>query len=145
MVAFPDSSIIDQLYLARLRAGTPIDATGLLTRFRVPLSNRPVTRQTLAPVALELPRINYESHAGKPYRYVWGAGIQVPGDFVDNIVKIDIETGRVTSWYEAGCYPGEPVFVAAPAAKAEDEGFSCRWPSTWRKVSPSCSCSMRRP
>jgi len=24
-----------------------------------------------------------------------------------------------TTWYESGCYPGEPVFVAAPEAQAE--------------------------
>jgi carotenoid cleavage dioxygenase-like enzyme len=122
IVAYPDPSIIDQLYLARLRAGTPIDATGMLTRFRVPLGETPVVRQTLAPVALELPRINYENHVGKPYRYIWGAGAQVAGDFLDNIVKIDVETGSVASWYEPGCYPGEPIFVGAPAAKAEDDG-----------------------
>jgi beta,beta-carotene 9',10'-dioxygenase len=28
----------------------------------------------------------------------------------------------VREWSEAGCYPGEPVFVPAPDAKAEDEG-----------------------
>jgi beta,beta-carotene 9',10'-dioxygenase len=26
------------------------------------------------------------------------------------------------TWYEDGCYPGEPVFVAAPGAMGEDEG-----------------------
>jgi beta,beta-carotene 9',10'-dioxygenase len=123
MIAYPDATIIDQLYLARLRAGTPLTATGVLTRFRVPLTgDAPVTRRALAPASLELPRINYESRAGKPYRYVWGTGIRVKGDFLDNIVKIDVETGGVTGWYETGCYPGEPVFVPAPSASKEDEG-----------------------
>ena len=36
-VAYPRRRIIDQLYLARLRAGEPIDATGRLTRYVVPL------------------------------------------------------------------------------------------------------------
>ena len=81
-----------------------------------------VTRRTLAPVALELPRINYETRAGKPYRYVWGTGIQAPGDFLDSILKIDVETGDVARWYEAGLYPGEPVFVPHPLGHAEDEG-----------------------
>jgi beta,beta-carotene 9',10'-dioxygenase len=122
MIAYPDAAIIGQLYLARLRAGTPLTATGELTRFRVPYGDAPVTRHTLAPTPLELPRINYGSCAGKPYRYVWGTGIQVPGDFLDSVVKIDIETGSVTRWYEQRCYPGEPVFVPAPAGNAEDDG-----------------------
>ena len=102
--------------LARLRAGTPIDATGLLTRFRVPLlGDAPVARRTLARVPLELPRINYERHAGKPYRHVWGTSIQVEGDFLNSIVKIDTETGAVATWHAAGHYPGEPVFVPSPS------------------------------
>ena len=109
--------------MARLRAGAPLDATGQLTRYRVPLSgNGPVTRKTLAPAPLELPRINYETHAGKPYRFVWGTGIEVRGDFLDSIVRIDTETGEVSRWHEAGLYPGEPVFVPAPSARAENDG-----------------------
>jgi carotenoid cleavage dioxygenase-like enzyme len=123
MVAYPDARIIDELYLARLRAGTPIDATGTLTRFRVGLGGGgEVTREALAPVSLELPRINYEAHAGKPYRYVWGTGIRSPGDFLDSIVKIDANVGDAMKWYEDGVYPGEPVFVPAPSAQAEDDG-----------------------
>ena len=30
--------------------------------------------------------------------------------------------GDVITWSQAGCYPGEPVFVPAPDARAEDEG-----------------------
>ena len=122
MVAYDDASIIDQLYLARLRAGTPITATGTLTRFHAPLNGDAVTRETLAPIAIELPRINYEAHAGRPYRYVWGAGIETEGDFLDSIVKIDLGLRRMARWYRKGLYPGEPVFVAAPGAMAEDEG-----------------------
>jgi len=123
VIAYPDATIIDQLYLARLRSSAPLTATGTLTRFHIPLaSDAPVTRRILADVPLELPRINYEAHAGKPYRYVWGTGIQTKGDFLDSIVKIDTQTGKVATWYAAGLYPGEPVFVPSPSAAAEDDG-----------------------
>ncbi len=123
MVAYPDATIIDQLYLARLRAGTPLTATGQLTRFELGLGgDGEITRRELAPIPIELPRINYASCAGKPYRYVWGTGIEVEGDFLDSIVKIDLATSGSARWYEAGCYPGEPVFVPAPSARAEDDG-----------------------
>lgn len=123
VITYPDASIIDQLYLARLRASAPLTATGTLTRFHIPLADdAPVTRRILADVPFELPRINYERHAGRPYRYVWGTGIQTRGDFLDSIVKIDTETGTVAAWHAAGLYPGEPVFVPAPSATAEDDG-----------------------
>jgi beta,beta-carotene 9',10'-dioxygenase len=123
MVAYPDPAIIDELYLARLRTGTPVSAAGVLTRFLVPLSaGGSVTCSTLSPTSLELPRINYASRAGKPYRYVWGTGVEVDGDFLDSIVKIDLDTGQVLRWYTQGLYPGEPVFVPAPSANAEDAG-----------------------
>jgi beta,beta-carotene 9',10'-dioxygenase len=123
VITYPDATIIDQLYLAQLRASAPLTATGALTRFRIPLAgNAPVTRRVLADIPLELPRINYEQHAGKPYRYVWGTGIQAKGDFLDSIVKIDTGSGAVLTWYFAGLYPGEPVFVPSPSAQAENDG-----------------------
>jgi carotenoid cleavage dioxygenase-like enzyme len=122
-IVYPDAGIIDQLYLARLRASAPVTATGKLTRYRVPLqSDAPVTFKTLADVTIELPRINYERHAGKSYRYVWGTGLKAKGDFLDCIVKIDVDTGQASTWHVAGLYPGEPVFVPSPMAKAEDDG-----------------------
>lgn len=123
VITYPDATIIDQLYLARLRASAPITATGTLTRFHVPLAgDAPVTRRVLADIPLELPRINYEGHAGKPYRYVWGAGVVTKGDFLDSIVKIDTGTGTVATWHAAGLYPGEPVFAPSPSAQREDDG-----------------------
>ncbi|HEX2447876.1 MAG TPA: carotenoid oxygenase family protein [Methyloceanibacter sp.] len=123
VITYPDATIIDQLYLARLRASTPLTATGTLTRFHIPFAEgEPVTRRILADIPIELPRINYERHAGKPYRYVWGTGVHTEGDFLDSIVKIDTETGTVARWHAAGLYQGEPVFVPAPSASTEDDG-----------------------
>ncbi len=123
VITYPDATIIDQLYLARLRSSAPITATGTLTRFHLPFAaDAPVTRRILADIPLELPRINYEAHAGKFYRYVWGTGILTKGDFLDSIVKIDADTGTVSTWHAAGLYPGEPVFVPSPSAAREDDG-----------------------
>ena len=44
------------------------------------------------------------------------------GDFLDSLVKLDLERHTTSSWYEEGCYPGEPVFVERPAAAQEDDG-----------------------
>ena len=42
--------------------------------------------------------------------------------WIDRIVKADVVERRADVWDETGCFPGEPVFVAAPDAEDEDEG-----------------------
>jgi beta,beta-carotene 9',10'-dioxygenase len=123
MVAYPNSTIIDDLYLSRLRAGKPVSATGSLTRFRIALrGSKSLNPSALCAEAVELPRINYAACAGRRHRFVWGAGSRSVADFLDSIVTIDTGSGESASWYEEACYPGEPAFVAAPASSTEDEG-----------------------
>jgi carotenoid cleavage dioxygenase-like enzyme len=122
-VAYRDAQIIDQLYLPRLRAGAPVDATGLLTRYVVPLEGAgPVTATQVNETMIELPRIDYDRCAGKRYRYVWGVGRRTTGGFLDSVVKIDVERGQAQTWWQEHCFPGEPVFVPAPGRTAEGEG-----------------------
>jgi beta,beta-carotene 9',10'-dioxygenase len=121
LVAFPDSSVIDQLYLERLWSAAPVTATGKLIRFRIGLrGNAP--DDTLSEVRIEFPRMNYRRCAGRRYRYVYVAGNEVQGNFIDTLVKFDLAHTATSSWYEEGCYPGEPVFVATPEAADEDAG-----------------------
>ena len=123
LVAFPDSSVIDKLYLARLRAGEPIDAVGQPTRYRIRLgTSSQVRSEPLGNARMELPRIDYGRVAGRHYRTVWGAGNHRPGNFIDSIVRLDVENGQSIEWWEEGTYPGEPIFVAKPDAEREDEG-----------------------
>ena len=46
----------------------------------------------------------------------------MPGNFLDSLVKLDLDRGTAVTWYEGGCYPGEPVFVRSEGAAAEDDG-----------------------
>lgn len=118
-----DAGIIDQLYLARLRAGEPVDAVGRPVRYRIPLGTSSAVKcEPLADLRLELPRIDYSRIAGGSYRHVWGAGNRQRGNFLDSIVKLDVSSGQTLTWHEAGCYPGEPVFVPQPDAGGEDVG-----------------------
>jgi len=120
MCAFADAGVIEDLYLERLRAGKPVAAPEL-TRFRLRLADRAVTRERLSDEELELPRINYMRCNERPYRYVWGNS-NGPGGWLERIVKVDTHDGASLSWGEPGCYPGEPVFVARPQAEEEDDG-----------------------
>ena len=120
--AFPDASIVDALYLDRLRDGGIVPLS-VPTRFRVDLTSGAVTSQPLTTVSVELPRINYR-HNAKPYSFVYGVGSQGErgDDFLNQLVKVDVTTGEHLAWHETGCYPGEPVFVPAPGSSAEDQG-----------------------
>jgi carotenoid cleavage dioxygenase-like enzyme len=119
--AFADSQIVEDLYLERLRAGKR-PSPNRVERFTISPGAGTVTTEALTDESLELPRINYGRCNERPYRYVWGVGMGEQTSWLDRIVKADVAARRSTSWQEAGCYPGESVFVAAPEAAAEDEG-----------------------
>lgn len=126
LCAYDDSSIVRSLFLDRLRSGTTGEVPDAhLTRCTVDLARGEVTIERRSETPLELPRIDYGRVNGQPYRWVYGAargaGAQ-PGDFIDQLVKIDAGDGAATIWREPGCYPGEPVFVGAPGRTAEDDG-----------------------
>jgi beta,beta-carotene 9',10'-dioxygenase len=131
LLSYPDAGIIEQLRLARLRSAEPVNAAGRLTRLCMTIGGATgalaeATQVTLCEHSLELPRINYARCAGHPYQFLWGAGQTKPGDFIDNITKIELDrAGRTHTkvWHQEGCYPGEPVFVARPGATAEDDGL----------------------
>ncbi|MQA74415.1 MAG: beta-carotene 15,15'-monooxygenase [Solirubrobacterales bacterium] len=120
LCAYPDAGIVEDLYLDRLRAGKPITKPEL-RRFRVAPAAGTVAHERLVEEPLELPRINYSRASERRYRYVWGTGAGETG-WIDRIVRADLERRETTVWSEDGCYPGEPVFVAAPDAEGEDEG-----------------------
>jgi carotenoid cleavage dioxygenase-like enzyme len=122
--AYDDPEIVRALYLDRLRSPAPRVPEARLRRWRIALDSGQVSSESLSDEMLELPRIDYRGRNGRPYRYVYGAGVATAGsgDFLDQIVKLDVESGEASTWHEPGCYPGEPVFVAAPDAAAEDGG-----------------------
>lgn len=118
--SYPDSGVIDALYLDRLRAGESLPKP-TPTRYRVDLSGDTVRAEPLSDEAMELPRIDYARHNGRRYRYAYGVGRRGTG-FFNQLVKLDVDDRTSATWSETGTYPGEPVFVAAPDAAAEDDG-----------------------
>lgn len=121
---FHDDQLVQQLYLNRLRGEHGGDiAFPEFRRYRLPKSGGAATYEVLSDYAIELPRINYRTN-GKPYRYAYGSSIapEKRGDFLNALVKVDVNSRESKLWFEDGCYPGEPVFVAAPGQGAEDEG-----------------------
>lgn len=122
MAVYPDAGVVSAFLLDRLRGGEPVPVP-YPVRYRVHPDTGAVTRRELATESIELPRIDYRRN-GKPYRHLYGVGAEggSGADFFNQLTKVDVLTGRCAVWREPGCYPGEPVFVAAPGGEDEDDG-----------------------
>jgi carotenoid cleavage dioxygenase-like enzyme len=125
VVGYDDPSIITHYYLDRLRGAALALPEGTLRRFRLPLKGGHRGRlrsEQLSAQSLEMPRIDYDRfNARGDYRTVYGISA-TPGRFYDQIVKVDVRSGAAQRWQADGCYPGEPVFIAAPESKSDDDG-----------------------
>jgi carotenoid cleavage dioxygenase-like enzyme len=122
IVTYPSADIVEDLYLDRLRSDAPTPGTGHLRRYHLPLGGDAPSSRVLTDERLELPRIHDGAATAQPYRYVYGVGTHEPGQFTDQLVKVDVQRGTAQTWHEAGTYPGEPVFVPHPEGSAEDDG-----------------------
>jgi carotenoid cleavage dioxygenase-like enzyme len=121
LCAYENASIVEALYLERLRAGDPVPRSKL-RRYRVPVNGGEAAGERLAEPTIELPRIDYRSRNAREYQFAYGAGAGEDSTFLDQLVKVDVTTGEASTWREDACYPGEPVFVPAPDQSAEDDG-----------------------
>jgi len=124
--AYPDTTIIGDLYLENLIGpNSRAVSQGELRRYRIPLHGGAINGyDMLSEESFDLPRINYASANGRDYRFAYGSGRRkdTPDDFMNQLVKVDVQTRETQCWFEEDCYPGEAIFVAAPYATGEDEG-----------------------
>jgi beta,beta-carotene 9',10'-dioxygenase len=120
--ASDDATIVSELYLDSLRGGAAVTTLPHLERFELDTVTGGVARKRITDASFDLPRINYARNNERPYRYAWGVGFDGGTGWIDEIVMIDVGEGKAARWSEPACYPGEPVFVSAPDARAENEG-----------------------
>lgn len=125
--AYPDASIIDSLYLDDFRSSNPRFpevCESDLRRYRLPLDGGEARHRTLYGGSFDLPNIHYQEYNTREYNYAYGVGVNDdrPGDFSNQLVKVDVATETATTWYQEGGYPGEPIFVPEPDADREDDG-----------------------
>jgi beta,beta-carotene 9',10'-dioxygenase len=122
LVAFEDSSVIDHLFIDRLRSGDP-GAESQLRRYRIAPGSDRAEAEVLLDHTIELPRIDYGRVNTKPYRYMYACGMRPEQpDWLNELVKFDTRERELDTWHEPGCYPGEPVFVGRPGRDREDDG-----------------------
>ena len=116
----PTPAIVEDLYMDRLRAGKPPAKPHARA-----LPDRAGRRDGRAPSGWSTSRSSCRGSttggATSGLTATSGASATASG-WLDRIVKADVVDRRSTSGPSEGCFPGEPVFVAAPEAEAEDEG-----------------------
>jgi carotenoid cleavage dioxygenase-like enzyme len=123
LIAYDDAKVIDRLYIDRLRQ-EPEQSPNQLRRYRVtPGSDRVEGEVLLDSHNTELPRIDYGRVNTRPYRFMYACGMRPEEpDWLNEIVKFDVQSRELRTWHEPGCYPGEPVFVGRPGHEREDDG-----------------------
>ena len=122
LCSYEDASIVESLYMDRMRARDRSFSPAVPRRFRLGPSG--LRDEVLAEVPFELPRIDYGRQNGRPYRYAYGLSANAAGEFLNVALKLDVEERSFDTWQEDGCYPSEPVFVREPDAAGEDDGVA---------------------
>ncbi|NNC77845.1 MAG: carotenoid oxygenase family protein [Woeseiaceae bacterium] len=125
LCTYPDDKVIKKLYLDYINSadGGETSPTKLI-RHRINLKTKKLSLEQLTDASVEFPKSNpHVMH--KEYRYTYAVGINpaVPNDHTNQLVKVDVASGDVKSWFEPGCYPNEPFMVPRPGATAEDDGI----------------------
>lgn len=124
LLSYPDSSVIefdrlcyyfDEDYRGRQELSTA-------TRFILDFNNKDVVSHKISQKNLIMPQINYKDFNAKKYSYAYFLGIDSDHEYYNQLVKLDVNSGSTKSWQADHCYPGEPMFVAIPDAKNEDDG-----------------------
>jgi carotenoid cleavage dioxygenase-like enzyme len=122
LIAYDDAKVIERLYIDRLRSA-PEQSPNQLRRYRVSPGSKRAAGEVLLDRNVELPRIDYSRANARPYRVMYACGVRPDApDWLNELVKLDVDTRELHTWHEPGCYPGEPVFVGRPGRSAEDDG-----------------------
>ncbi len=120
---YDNAKIIDAFYLDKIQH-QPMHLPNVnFRRYKLPLKGGYAKYELMSDNIFEFPRINYLTHNGRYYQFAYGASKDLSANgFLDRLIKIDHVNQIEKIWQEDNCYPGEPVFIAAPQAKSEDEG-----------------------
>jgi carotenoid cleavage dioxygenase-like enzyme len=120
LVAFEDDGILESMTFESLSDGAFEGAPdGRLVRYRLDLGAETVRRSRRYDGGIELPTVP-RSVRGRPYRYAYGQATDRSG--ANGLVKVDIEAGTATEWWESGVYVEEPRTVQRPGGSGEDDG-----------------------
>jgi len=96
-----------------LRLTLPLDKPGSKVHPQLLLGNL---------TGLEFPTLRGQDY-GKDYTYAYAMYISNVGTpFYDALIKTNMKDGTYVTWKVEGHFPGEPIFVADPDGKSDDDG-----------------------
>lgn len=122
LIAYQDPSIISSFYMDKIYANQRSLPSSELRRYTITPKTQEVSWKLLTKTPVELPNINH-TNAMKEYRHLYcNSNDQDTKNMATQVCKIDITNGKNLIWQCAGCYPSEPIFVAAPHHVNEDDG-----------------------
>ncbi len=122
LCGYDDNKIVDDFYIDNLTtSGIPDSHKSSLRRIRLGLGESSASMEDFK-INIELPNIN-DAYRNRQHRYAYG--VHSPAlntHLAAEIVKYDFDKNSATYWSEAGMTVGEPIFVANPNGKKEDDG-----------------------
>jgi beta,beta-carotene 9',10'-dioxygenase len=122
LIKYPDASIIKHTALSKLRSESyPAFPAGNLTRITLDLSSGAL-HETELMTCHGFCTFNRAQKTMADYRYVYALSSTIPHHFPNQLIKFDKETGTISQWSAAGCFPSAPLFVQQPEAQQEDDG-----------------------
>jgi beta,beta-carotene 9',10'-dioxygenase len=123
VLAYPSASIVEELRVDRMAEQLP-DLRPSLVRIVVHPGRPRATMEALSDTGFEFPGIHYRKFSGRDYRFAWGAaeGPHLEGGYPSSIVKVDLRGGATRSFSDGERVYGEPIFVARPGGRDEDDG-----------------------
>lgn len=115
-------------YLKQLRAATRSEDHPLAEyrRYILPMHrsdrSQEVSYELRSQHPVEMLCINQRCQ-GRDYQYAYAVSHNLEwSSLVGQLLKLDVQNQSCVTWFEPHTYPGEPIFVAAPNATAEDDG-----------------------
>jgi carotenoid cleavage dioxygenase-like enzyme len=121
---YDDATIFDDLMLEPRRRGAPIRTVPRLARYRLRRGASESQPETVA-MGIELPQIHPDRPGRGRTRVCWGSRIGIDGDFNGCALRLDLDTGAVTTWRRENAVHLEPLFVPRPGGTADDDGVLC--------------------
>jgi beta,beta-carotene 9',10'-dioxygenase len=123
---YADVQIVDALLFAAMRRPGGGDLPfSWLRRYRIDLTSQRITHTDIDTGQMyEMPQLNPRLQ-GRPCQQLYGYSFPREGpvdQFINQLIKVDADTGEHLLWHDDGCFPGEPVFVGRPGADRADDG-----------------------
>ncbi|XP_023942472.2 carotenoid isomerooxygenase [Bicyclus anynana] len=130
LCTYKDGKLLDAMHLAAVKSMQTNPDYGQWSRSRpkritIPLDAPDMSKveaKLIIDYGVEMPRINYDTYNGRPYKYFYGIGSDVDTGYAGTLVKVNVESGEYKLWHEEQCYPSEPIFIPHPDGKEEDDG-----------------------